>query len=311
MTLDVDLNNIEHLQFYNQLYSFKMDMGREALIFPSTLSPQQRRVVHTLAHDLGLSHTSRGPGQQRQVHVVKAGNGSSISPPIPQGSTFHMDPSRRILNRAATTDFSESRTNEAALYGTLRGQGSGYYLGIPDSPGGFATRNELRAARSHADLRSYTPSPVPSSASFPAALQSNVARLQESAQGTGATATPTLTSAASASALGGPDAEAAIMNGFGNMTIGSSIAPTGGSPRRLRGAFSWDTNQAPHTAPIGSNRNFSGMNAYGDQNRERGQPIRQPAGPERGPGFSRPRQNGHQPRSSDDMRQSQPEIIVE
>jgi R3H domain len=314
----VDLNDPQNLQFYNQLFSFKEDVGREALIFPSTLNNQQRRIVHTLAHHLNLQHVSRGTGEQRQVHVLKSLQGSGISPPIPQGSNFHLDSSRRVLNRAATTDFSESRGEHPNHYGMMR-QGQALHLGIPDSPGGFSNRAELRAAKSHADLRSYTPSPVPSTASFPTALQSNIARFQEAnagAPGTGGT--PTLTPTASNNALVGQTDNETLINGIANMGIGSGFAPNG-SPRRGRGMYDWSNAQPvpPHTAPIGSNRGtFTGLggnsSGFGSSGNGGGNmPIRQPAGPERGPGFARARQNGHQPRSSDEMRHSQPEIIVE
>jgi hypothetical protein len=292
---------------------FRDDLNREALIFASTLSPQQRRIVHTLAHHMQLAHVSRGNGEQRQVHVFRAPPGSNTSPPIPQVSNtvYAGDSSRRALNRAATIDFSEARGSDPGLYGTLRGQSSGF-LGIPDSPGGFGTAQNLRAAKSFADLRSYTPSPVPSSASFPLALQSNVARYQDYGPGSGMSSTPTLTPALSGSALRD---ESLLVNGFGGMSLGGGLGPNNGSPRRLRGMFSWDQDPPQSaTGPIGSNRSFS--SAYDEQSRERGQalPMRQPRGPpsERGSGFSRGRQNGHQGRGSDELRAaSSVEIIVE
>jgi len=310
---DVDLNDPQTLQFYSQMLLFRDDLNREALIFPSTLSPQQRRIVHTLAHHMQLAHVSRGNGGQRQVHVFRAPPGSNTSPPIPQVSNtvYPGDSSRRGLNRAATIDFSEARGSDPGLYGTLRGQSSGF-LGIPDSPGGFGTAQNLRAAKSFADLRSYTPSPVPSSASFPLALQSNVARYQDYGPGSMISSTPTLTPSLSGSALRD---EGLLVNGFGGMSLGGSLGPNNGSPRRLRGMFSWDQDPPQSaTGPIGSNRSFS--SAYDEQSRERGQalPMRQPRGPpsERGSGFSRGRQNGHQGRGSDELRAaSSVEIIVE
>ena len=316
----VDLNDPQTLAFYSDLLLFRDDLSREALIFPSALSPNQRRLVHTLAHHMGLSHISRGNGDQRQVHVVRAPPGSNISPPIPQVSAIHSgDASRRGLNRAATIDFNEARSAEPGLYNTLRGQQSSGFLGVPDSPGGFGTQQNLRNAKSFADLRSYTPSPVPSSASFPPALQSNIARFQEYGPGSAASITPTLTPTASGSALGQHRDESLLVNGLGGLSLGGSLGPAGpngGSPRRLRGMFNWDQdNQSqPSTGPIGSSRSFS-MN-YEDPLRNGGQslPLRQPRGPgaERGTGFSRPRQNGHQGRGSDELRASSSvEIIVE
>ena len=268
-----------------------------------------------------LGHLSRGNGDQRQVHVFRPQEGQNISPPIPQVSVMGGD-SRRVLNRAATMDFSEARGSDPG-YGTLRGQQSTGFLGIPDSPGGFGgQQNPLRAAKSFADLRSYSPSPVPSSASHPPVLQSNLARFQDYGMGGGASATPTLTPTASGSALGQHRGdEGLLVNGLGSMSLGgsSSLVPNGGSPRRLRNMFSWDQQDSqqsvPPTGPIGSNRSFSGMNSAYDESRERGQgtlPMRQPRGPAHERNFVRGRQNGHQQRGSDELRQSSSvEIIVE
>jgi hypothetical protein len=275
---------------------------------------------------MGLGHVSRGNGEQRQVHVFRAPPGSNISPPIPQMSTMQGDSSRRVLNRAATTDFSDVRGSDSSMFGTLRGQHSTGFLGIPDSPGGFGAQQNLRAAKSFADLRSYTPSPVPSSASFPLALQSNAARFQDYAPGSQASNTPTLTPAASGMQLGQHRDEGLLVSGLGNMNLGGSMGPNGGSPRRVRGMFSWEQdNQGPPTGPIGSNRNFSmnlnnnngNNNNNHDQSRDvNALPMRQPRGPGAvapGSGFSRGRhQNGHQSRGSDELRQSSSvEIIVE
>lgn len=270
-----------------------------------------------------LGHVSRGTGDQRQVHVFREGTGHNLSPPIPQVSTVHHgDASRRGLNRAATIDFNEARSTEPGMYGTLRGQQSSGFLGIPDSPSGFGAQQNLRAAKSFADLRSYTPSPVPSTASFPAALQSNIPRFQDYGPGTVASTTPILASAVSGLALGGQhrnDSDNVLVNGLSSMSLGGGLGvngPNNGSPRRLRGMFSWDQDHQQSSAggPIGSNRTFSSN--YDDQSRDRGQsvPLRQPRGPviDRGSGFSRGRQNGHQGRGSDELRTSSSvEIIVE
>lgn len=313
-----DLNDPQTLGFYTQLILFRDDASRETLVFPSQLTPPQRRIVHTLAHHMQLAHVSRGGGDQRQVHVYRATQApQGISPPIPQVSALQNgDASRRGLNRAATIDFNEAR--EPGMYNTLRGQQSSGFLGIPDSPSGFGTQQNLRAAKSVADLRSYTPSPVPSTASFPPNLQSNIARFQDYGPGSGASATPTLTPTASASALSGGYRDDGLINGFGSMSL---AGPNAGSPRRLRGAFSWDqdsqqASSGPSSAgAIGSNRNFSMNYDNSSQGSGLGNPMRQPRGPsERGPpAFSRGRQNGHQTRGSDELRQqnSQVEIIVE
>ena len=265
-----------------------------------------------------LSHVSRGNGDQRAVHILRAGAVNDASPPIPQGPIMHANPNHRVLNRAATTDFSEARVSDPASYGPLRGHQSSGFLGIPDSPGGFNNQQNLRAAKSFADLRSYTPSPAQSTASFPVNLQSNLARFQDGGHGSVASGPPTMTP--SAGPIGQHSSESLLVNGLGNMAIGTSIG-TGGSPRRLRGVFSWDDNQNAPTAPIGSNRSFN-MNTYENSTvRDRNQilPSRQPRGPpdntvvERGQNFTRGRQNGHQSNGSGELRQqnSSVEIIVE
>ena len=313
---DVDLNDPQTLNYYTQLMLFREDRSRDVHVFPSTLTPTQRRMVHTLAHQMNLAHISRGEGEQRQVHIFRANQvPQGISPPLPQNSAALGQSSQRVLNRAATIDFNEARSSEPGLYNsTLRGQQSSGFLGIPDSPSGFGAQTNLRAAKSVADLRSFTPSPAHSTSSFPPNFQGNISRFQEYGSGSGASATPTLTPTASGSALGGGYREDGLINGLGNLSLGN----TTGSPQRLRTAFSWDQNHQQANGPssagaIGSNRSFS-MN-FDNSSQDRGIPMRQPRGPsERGPpAFSRGRQNGHQARGSDELRQqsSQVEIIVE
>ncbi|GIK00823.1 hypothetical protein Aspvir_004852 [Aspergillus viridinutans] len=312
--LEVDLNDSTTLSYYSQLLLFKEDPSRDSVLFPSTLSPIQRRTVHTLAHNMGLGHASRGNGEQRQVQVFKVAPGTNISPPLTSVPTAVQpaDTARRGLNRAATIDFSEAR-NEGGPgpFNNLRGQTSGF-LGVLDSPGNYGNTQNLRAAKSFADLRSYTPSPVPSSASFPAALQSNGTRLQHyEAVTSGASNTPTLTPAPSGSSLGVQRDDNLLVNSLSSLSLGTGIGGPNASPRRLRGMFSWDQQESqPSSAgPIGSNRSI-GL-GFDGQSQER-MPIRQPRGPmpEKGSGFRR--SNGHQSRGSDELRtNSGVEIIVE
>ncbi|KAF7177809.1 hypothetical protein CNMCM7691_006264 [Aspergillus felis] len=311
---EVDLNDSTTLSYYSQLLLFKEDPSRDSVLFPSTLSPIQRRTVHTLAHNMGLGHASRGTGEQRQVQVFKVAPGTNVSPPLTSIPTAVQpaDTARRGLNRAATIDFSEAR-NEGGPghFNNLRGQTSGF-LGVLDSSGNYGNTQNLRAAKSFADLRSYTPSPVPSSASFPAALQSNGARLQHyEAVTSGASNTPTLTSAPSGSSLGVQRDDNLLVNSLSSLSLGTGIGGPNASPRRLRGMFSWDQQESqPSSAgPIGSNRSI-GL-GFDGQSQER-MPIRQPRGPmpEKGSGFRR--SNGHQSRGSDELRtNSGVEIIVE
>ncbi|KAI1832390.1 hypothetical protein DTO013E5_6160 [Penicillium roqueforti] len=308
--IDVDLNDTQTLSYYSQLLLFKEDTVRDSVIFPHNLTPSQRRTVHTLAHNMGLGHASRGSGEQRQVQVFKIAAGANVSPPTssipPSGQS---DSGRRGLNRAATIDFGEARQEAGpGTFNTLRGQNSGF-LGVMDSPGNFANGQNLRAAKSFADLRSYTPSPVPSSASFPAALQSNGARLQYEGAPTGTSNTPTLTPVQSGSSLGMQRDDNLLVNSLGGLSLGTGIGGPNSSPRRLRGMFSWEQDsQQSNAGAIGSNRGMS-MGYDGQQER---MPVRQPRGPtpDKGPGFRR--QNGHQSRGSDELRtNSGVEIIVE
>ncbi|OQD93425.1 hypothetical protein PENSOL_c032G11968 [Penicillium solitum] len=307
--IDVDLNDTQTLSYYSQLLLFKEDTVRDSVIFPHNLTPSQRRTVHTLAHNMGLGHASRGSGEQRQVQVFKIAAGANVSPPTssipPSGQS---DSGRRGLNRAATIDFSEARQEGPGAFNTLRGQNSGF-LGVMDSPGNFANGQNLRAAKSFADLRSYTPSPVPSSASFPAALQSNGTRLQYEGAPTATSNTPTLTPAQSGSSLGMQRDDNLLVNSLGGLSLGTGIGGPNSSPRRLRGMFSWEQDsQQSNAGAIGSNRGM-GMGYDGQQER---MPVRQPRGPtpDKGTGFRR--QNGHQARGSDELRtNSGVEIIVE
>ncbi|XHF99445.1 hypothetical protein AWENTII_002947 [Aspergillus wentii] len=234
---EVDLNDSQTLSYYSQLLLFKEDTARDSVLFPPNLSPVQRRTVHTLAHNMGLGHASRGSGDQRQVQVFKVAPGTNVSPPLSAiPPAVQPDTGRRGLNRAATIDFSEARNEGPGPYNTLRNQASGF-LGVLDSPGNFGNTQNLRAAKSFADLRSYTPSPVPSSASFPAALQSNGARLQHYDGATsGASNTPTLTPAPSGSSLGMQRDDSLLVNSLSGLSLGTGIGGPNASPRRLRGA---------------------------------------------------------------------------
>jgi hypothetical protein len=310
----VDLNDPQTLQFYSQLLLFRDDVSREALIFPSTLSPAQRRTVHTLAHHLALQHVSRGNGEQRQVHVYRAPqSASNMSPTMPQGpSAIHSADARRGLNRAATIDFSEARGSDPGVYGTLRGQTSGL-LDIPGSPGGTSMgAQNLRAAKSFADLRSYSPSPVHSSASFPHSLSAGISRYADYGPTGGSTSTPGMTP----TTPGMPNRdEGLLVNGLNGMNLGSNISMGNGNAREARGLFSYERdNQHSFGGPIGSNRSFS--MGFDEQQRDRSMPTRQPRGPggERSSGFQgrRQQQNGHRQQGSDELNvTSGVEIVVE
>ncbi|OQO03428.1 hypothetical protein B0A48_10091 [Cryoendolithus antarcticus] len=298
---DFDLNDPQVLRFYSSLLLFKEDPMKDVLPLPPTLSPPERRIVHTLAHHMGLGHASKGQGEQRAVHVFKETR--RVSPPMPHILALQ---GGRQLNRAATTDFSDVRGADNFYTAGVRHQGSGYLGAYQDGGSHLGPgASGLRAAKSFADLRSYTPSPVPSTASFPTTLGNNVARMQEYNREINQSLTPTLMTPNSN--LNDRN-EASLINGLGNMNIGSGF---GGSPRGLRGFPSWE-----NPGPIGGHRSFS--TNFEDRNQARGAgqsgPERQPRGPlpERGAGFPR-RQNGHLTRNSDELSQqsSAPEITVE
>ncbi|KAI9810925.1 MAG: hypothetical protein M1826_003357 [Phylliscum demangeonii] len=349
--LDVDLNDPQTLQFYSQLLLFKDDVSREAVFFPSNLTPPQRRTVHTLAHHMGLAHVSRGTGEHRQVHIFRAlppSANTNSSPPLP--GYLHAGPGgdhhRRGLNRAATTDFTEVRAADWGGYPNhhLGRQASGR-LDVPGSPGlagpSLAAQN-LRGAKSFADLRSYTPSPVPSSASFPATIGLGIPRYPDGGphghahahahhhappphhhhhaphHAHAALVTPNLTPTGTSASGSGQRDEAVLVNGLGGMSLGAGLG-IGGSPARdPRHAVSFEREPAPQSfgGPIGGHRSLS--LALDDGARERGpsagpRAARGPL-PERGPGFARTaaaRANGHRTRGSDESSLAPPPPSVE
>lgn len=282
---------------------FKRDPSREVLIFPPTLEPHHRRIVHTLAHHMGLMHTSRGTGEQRQVHIHRPAPGTNVSPPTLAGGFGSNDGLRQTLGRSSTADFSEGRQYDGPSFNTLRGQSSVGLLDVMDSNAyGRATDNNLRNAKSFADLRSWSPSPVPSSASFPAALQTNGARLQ-ALNDTAGSSTPTLAPTAVPSGPSGNRDEPFLISSFSNLSMGNNGGSHQTSPRRQRSFFGngpeWTSdNQTQYqaAAPIGSKRTVS----IGPENpAQNSNPMRQSRGPGSNNTIGFRRQNG---RGSDELR---------
>ena len=296
---DIDMNDPTTLGFYTELMLFKGDPNRETHIFPSSVSPAERRVIHTLAHHMGLEHRSEGVGDMRQVQILRARpNHVQQTQQIHGSGAYFNESQKRGLNRAATIDFGESRASDPYYNHTLGRQGSGL-LDIPGSPGlGGMSAQNLRAAKSFADLRSYTPSPAPSSASFPAGLTQNVARYNEYA---GSSGTPNLTPT---SAGGINPREDFLANNMNNMTLGGYDRQNAGRPNG--GRIGQERDHNANAGPIGSQRPVNG-NAYVESpwknsNLESAIPERQPRGPTNdwGAGF-RPRQNGHVHRGSGEL----------
>ncbi|KAK3935153.1 hypothetical protein QBC46DRAFT_272390 [Diplogelasinospora grovesii] len=282
---DVDLNNPDTLSFYTELTLFRNDPSREIIVFPSTITPQQRRTVHILAHNMGLEHRSVGEGQHRQLHVHKdSGPASSLASPMHIPPGVSADAHRRGLSRAATIDFAETRGNAPGQYGTLGRQGRhGPTLELPDSPDGGM--NALRGVKSFADLRSYTPSPSYSTSGFgqgDSTHAANVVQFGEYSANLGQASS--LTTPTTPGTTSNNDASMLIQD-LGAMSLGEAFSANRLRPRENPGA-------------IGSQR--PGVNGSGARNA----PERQPHGPAgdwgEGIGFvGRGRANGHMQRGSD------------
>jgi len=258
VTGDVDLNNPDTLSFYTELTLFRSDPNREIIVFPSTITPQQRRTVHILAHNMGLEHRSVGEGQHRQLHVVKE-SGTAAPMHMPPGVSA--DAHRRGLSRAATIDFAETRTSAPGQYGTLGRHGRhGPTLELPDSPDGGL--NNLRGVKSFADLRSYTPSPSLSTSGYTQGSSvhgPNVAQYGEYSAGLGGQ-NSALTTPTTPGTTSNNDASM-LINDLGSMSLGEPF--NGGSRLRPR----------ENPGAIGSQR--PGLNGATNRNA----PERQPHGP--------------------------------
>jgi hypothetical protein len=290
--LEFDLNDPITLDFYNELLVFKNDANRESLIFPTTIQPQDRRTIHTLAHHMGLEHRSEGEGPNRCVSISKSRQTAISPPPSQLSSTNYYNESRRGVHRAATIDFSEARETGYHTSHPLRSQGSGL-LDIPGSPGmsGPNHAQSLRAAKSFADLRSYSPSPVPSASGFGANLAQNVqniSRYADYGHSSAASGTPNLTPTSQSR-----EDYLQLANNMSNLNM-----------------YERPSNQRTNAGAIGSQRPVNG-NSY-DENPRNGAsavPERQPRGPPPGASdnrgewnaFSRPRQNGHVNRGSGEL----------
>lgn len=283
--LDIDLNDPETLAYYTELTIFKNDPNRETLIFPPGVTPGERRIIHTLAHHMALEHRSEGTGEHRQVQILKH---RVVNPVVPQISSGYYNESRRGLNRAATVDFTENRALDSNYNDiSLRRQGS-HMLDIPSSPGaGLSAAHNLRGAKSFADLRSFSPSPVPSTSSFPTSLAQNAFRHTENYHNTNASGTPNLTPTSAGGMNRGDDLLINNMAGLG-------IREDRSIPAR--------SNYAPNAGPIGSQRPTNGTYDETPRNGTSAVPQRQPKGPSARDWESqafRPRQNGHINRGSD------------
>ena len=270
---DVDLNDPATLEFYTQLTLFKNDTSREVHIFSPDIAPEQRRQIHILAHNMGLEHRSVGEADRRQIQIMKR---PQNSPPVhaqTQLPSVSWEDHRRGLSRAATFDFTESRIGSSAYHALGR---QGPTLELPGSPEN-GIPNNLRAAKSFADLRTHSPSPAPSGSSYAGLGNGLGARYQDFSQ-TSLTTPPNLTPTSAQNAASSTDA--LLAGGMGSMSIGYD--PNGSHIRSRE-----------NPGAIGSQR----PSATGAS---RNAPERQPRGPEWGEatqGFSG-RSRGHMQRGS-------------
>lgn len=295
---DVDLNNPETLNFYTELTLFRNDPNREILVFPSSITPTQRRSIHILAHNMGLEHRSAGEGQHRQLHVIKdvarTSPTTQAPPHLPPGVS--LDAHRRGLSRAATIDFAESRMNNASGYHTIGRQGNPM-LELPGSPDTSGI-NGLRGVKSFADLRSYTPSPSPSVSGYSQANGADaghVARFGDYTTGLSQTSSLTAPTTPGGS-LAAPSSldTTQVLLGIGSMSLGGYDAGNNQMrpPRDTPGAIG---SQRPGVSGGGG----SGSGGSGSGARVAA-PERQPRGPGEwdSTGFGGRRPNGHTQRGS-------------
>ncbi|KKF92507.1 RNA-binding post-transcriptional regulator cip2 [Ceratocystis platani] len=311
---NVDLNDPNTLGFYTELTLFKRDDSREILVFPPTISPEDRRQIHIIAHHMGLEHRSVGETDVRQLHIYKKRH-----EPSPTGLTTinsaSLDAHRRGLSRAATFDFATDQprviTNYSSSHAMHRpGPTIEYPMSAePTAPG---LPNNLRAAKSFADLRSMSPSPSANSTSGGylntsglnafATTNAGLSRLNEFSSGNGSPSlspSPTLHLNPGASGVADP-----------TMGLSSSMAGLGlgYDPAMAAQVQAQAQSQSRAAAPgaIGSQR--PGARPGSDHSTSRNVPDRQPRNPEwseqqqtgfSGRGARAANGNGHMARGSD------------
>ncbi|KAI0180733.1 hypothetical protein GGR52DRAFT_577513 [Hypoxylon sp. FL1284] len=270
---DVDLNDPTTLEFYTQLTIFKNDPAREVHIFSPDIIPEQRRLIHILAHNMGLEHKSVGEADRRQIQIMKRPPNSPPMHAQAQLPNVSWEDHRRGLSRAATFDFAESRIGSSA-YHALRQNPT---LELPGSPDG-GIPNNLRAAKSFADLRTHSPSPAPSGSSYAGLGNGLGARYGDFSQ-TSLNTPPNLTPTSGQNAT--LSTEALLATNMSSMSLGFEPNTSHMRARETPGA-------------IGSQR--PGANGTANRNA----PERQPRGPEWGDsnqGFGG-RSRGHMQRGS-------------
>lgn len=311
------MNDPNTLRYYVQLWMFLREDDREVIIFPANISPEDRRVVHILAHNMGLEHTSIGEGDNRQIHVskVKFNNGGAHQSTVQQlGVTVDGHP--RGLSRAATFDFNDRQHHTHLNTINTRSQNLTIPSNSPDTQ--QHGMNGLRGVKSFADLRSVSPSPSlshvsnnggPSSSHQPNGIHGAgsaggfMSHFPSSADSNAFGHSLTAHNSGSSVNLGSnmpsnmPSIDTSSISGaFSALGLGSSPFDSSSSPALGSGRAAG----APVPGAIGSQRPSANGNSNGT-NGSRANPERQPRGPagDWEGGFSRARSNGHMHRSSD------------
>lgn len=264
------------------------------LIFDASVTPEERRVIHILAHNMGLHHESFGNSDNRCAIVWKEGMqppGLALNQshtPVSAVEQLQYPGNNKSLARAATIDFGEQRTSSSNGYGTI-GRHGNPALELPEgSPEGLNNVANLRTIRSMADLgrpgmQARTPSPRESG--YP----SSSLRLTEA----GLSSRPDLSSAFPSGLAATPTTPGSTLNHRASDLSLSGVTNNLSSLSVADGPYE-TSRQNP--GAIGSQR--PGVNGLSARNA----PERQPRGPENGwetsGGFGGRRVNGHVQRGS-------------
>lgn len=289
-----DLNDGATLDLYVTLRKYKEDASaREYLPFESSKSPEERRLIHTLAHHLGLYHESMGHNENRCTVVWKDGmtppSVALNSGPVSIVEQLQYPGQNKILARAATIDFGEQRTASQNGYGTI-GRSGNPSLEIPEDGGvdGLNNANNLRTIRSMADLGrpgigARTPSPgesIYANSSLRLNDMGMSSRQDLSTAFQGMSTTPTTPGGSSLNNRASDMSLSAVTNNLSSLSVAE---------------VPYETSRRENPGAIGSQRpSMNGLNG-------RNAPERQPRGPDSGwetGGFAVRRNNGHAQRGS-------------
>ena len=293
--LEVDFNDPAVLGYYRALAVFAEKGETDYITFPAEIPAEHRRVIHKLAHDQGLGHESLGQGPDRRIHIYRHPAGTYGISPTVAGNPYAANTGQRSLNRAATTDFTNVRSNEAGFYEAPTPSVSGWSASA-DPQSVLSASANLRNAKSFADLRSNAGSPAHSNPG--SGLLPNMSRFQSYGSDSPNSSRTNLATT-SAAFSNGPDS---LLNGISSMSLNSTgYGPTAGSPQRLRGIQPWDREPTGGPGPIGGHRTQSGNHEEQSRNRGHGIPTRPLRGALSGGSAFPRRQNGHQKRGSDEI----------